>query len=284
MDKAATATVAPEMANPSAPTSLAIITDYGNCDTGEQQVADMVGSWGVQAIATAGDNTQGVVNCVPYTESVGKYYGAYVVGPDGPRLYPVPGNHDYTNAGAGEKAYVSYFNYLYARADHPLWYSATIGSVNLFMLDSESSAADLTKQQTWLKSALDTARKTTPNNWNIVVYHRPAYTSGPHEANTAMRTDAGWKYRQWGADLVVTGHQHVYEQLDVDGLPYIVGGVGAGDIARECPAERVRESRLCVSGDGAIKLDASEGTLSLEYRRPDGGQGSAAATLELSHR
>ena len=36
----------------------------------------------------------------PYTDSVGRYYGSYVTGPDGPRFFPVPGNHDYTNPGA----------------------------------------------------------------------------------------------------------------------------------------------------------------------------------------
>ncbi|MGW9588129.1 metallophosphoesterase family protein [Microbacterium sp. NPDC055455] len=265
-----------------AASSWALITDYGNCDEGEQQVAAMVAAWNPAIVATAGDNTQGVAGCVPFAQSVGNYYSAFVSGPDGPRLFPVPGNHDYENEGAGQAAYLDYFAYLGALGGGGLWYQAEIGGANLFMLDSELDDAELERQRSWLQRALTEARLSEPRDWNIVVFHRPVFTSGPHEPNLRMRPEAGWDYAEWGADLVVAGHQHVYEELEVDGLPYLVAGVGASDIARQCPVPLVAESGGCVEGFGALRVTATDSRLVLDYRVPDGGQGRSVEQLELS--
>lgn len=171
---------------------FAIITDYGNCDQGEADVAEMVAAWHPQIIATAGDNTQGATDCAPFTQSVGDYYSSFLTGPDGPILFPVPGNHDYEDDGAGEAAYLDYFAYLWSLSDNPLWYEVSTGNVNLFMLDSEASAEQLTEQREWLESSLSAARSESSASWNIVVFHRPPFTSGPHEPNVAMRPEAGW--------------------------------------------------------------------------------------------
>lgn len=261
---------------------FAIITDFGNCDDGEREVAEMVTSWNPQIIATAGDNTQGTTNCVPFEQSVGDYYASFLTGPDGPVFFPVPGNHDYENEGAGEDAYLDYFAYLSALSDNPLWYEVSAGNVNLFMIDSELSPEMLAEQRDWLESSLSEARSTSPNEWNIVMFHRPPFTSGPHEPNLEMRPDAGWDYRAWGADLVVTGHQHVFEYLEVDGLPYLVAGVGASGLVRPCPAELTTGSQGCLEGYGAILVTATERTLVLDYRKPDGAAGTTLRSLQLS--
>ncbi len=263
-------------------TTFALITDYGNCDEGEQQVAEMVRSWPVRMIATAGDNTQSVTDCAPYAQSVGAYYGSFLSGPDGPRFFPVPGNHDYENEGAGESAYLDYFPQLRAMNDDPRWYKVNSGNVNLFMLDSELSGADMGAQKAWLKSALERARSEEPAFWNMVVFHRPPFSSGPHDPNTEMRPAAGWDYKNWGADLVVSGHQHVWEELLVDGLPYVVAGVGASDIERECPAALVPESKGCTAGWGAVLVSGYTDRLTLEYRAPDGASGAVKAGLTVT--
>jgi hypothetical protein len=261
---------------------FAIITDFGNCDDGERQVADMVASWNPQIVATAGDNTQGAPQCEPFAQSVGDYYSSFLTGPDGPAFFPVPGNHDYEDAGAGEVAYLDYFAYLAAVSDNPLWYEVSVGNVNLFMLDSEVTADQLAQQRDWLQSALTGAQSTNPSSWNIVIFHRPPFTSGPHEPNLEMRPDAGWDYPGWGADLVVTGHQHVYEELEVDGFPYLVAGVGASGLVRPCPTELAEGSTGCTEGYGALLVTASDQKLSLDYRSPDGALGTSLRSLELS--
>jgi hypothetical protein len=261
---------------------FAIITDFGNCDDGEREVADMVTTWNPQIIATAGDNTQGTTDCVPFEQSVGDYYSSFVTSPDGPAFFPVPGNHDYENEGAGEAAYLDYFAYLGSLNDNPLWYEVSTGNVNLFMLDSEASSEQLVEQQGWLRAALTEASAGAPGDWNVVMFHRPPFTSGPHEPNVEMRPEAGWEYGAWGADLVVTGHQHVYEELEVDGLPYLVAGVGASGLVRPCPTDLTEGSQGCVEGYGAILVTATDRTLTLDYRKPDGASGATLRSLVLS--
>ena len=261
---------------------FAIIADFGNCDAGEREVADMVIAWNPEIIATAGDNTQGTKDCVPFDQSVGDYYSSFVSGPDGPAFFPVPGNHDYENEGAGETAYLDYFAYLGALSDNPLWYEVSTGSVNLFMLDSEVSSEQLAVQRDWLQAALSEARSTAPTDWNVVMFHRPPFTSGPHEPNFEMRPEAGWDYGTWGADLVVAGHQHVYEELEVDDLPYVVAGVGASGLVRPCPTELTEGSAGCMEGYGAILVTATDRALTLDYRKPDGSTGTTLRSLEIS--
>lgn len=263
-------------------TTFALITDFGNCDDGERAVAGMVGSWEPTFIATAGDNIQAHEDCIPYAQSVGDYYGEFMTGPDGARFFPVPGNHDYENEGAGFEAYSRYFSYLGTLTDDLTRYRVSFGTVNLYMLDSESSAAQLEEQRGWLRDQLSTVHSQNPESWNIVVFHRPPFTSGPHEPDLEMRPDAGWDYGEWGVDLVVSGHQHVLEELNVDGVPYLIAGVGASDIARECPARLDASSTGCLSGIGALRVMGTSQTLTLEYRQPDGAEGVIARTFEYT--
>ncbi|HEX6837777.1 MAG TPA: hypothetical protein VF334_14455, partial [Polyangia bacterium] len=59
--------------------------------------------------------------------------------------------------------------------------------------------------------------------FNIVVFHHPAYSSGdPVYTEPQMR----WPFLAWGTDLVLTGHQHQYERLAIDGMTYVVDGLG----------------------------------------------------------
>lgn len=269
-------------APPAAPTTLALVTDIGNCDEGQAEVAAMVHTWGAEAITTAGDNTQGVENCVPYTDSVDDYYSDYSKDPAGPRFWPVLGNHDHQNTGAGVSVYRDYFSYLPTDADpQGRWYDKQLGAVHFFMLDSEASDADLAAQRSWLESELTAARASEPATWNVVVFHRPAHSSGHHGEFAPMSESAGWDYQGWGADIVVAGHQHIYEDVLVDGLHHVTAGVGASDIARPCPDTRVAGSRLCLEGPGAMRLTATPSAMILEYLQPEGGAGILRDVITL---
>jgi hypothetical protein len=39
-----------------------------------------------------------------------------------------------------------------------------------------------------------------------------------------------WPFEAWGADAVLSGHDHIYERLAIGGIPYFVNGVGGGPI------------------------------------------------------
>lgn len=62
--------------------------------------------------------------------------------------------------------------------------------------------------------------------WDVVYFHHPPYSSGPHGSTAYMR----WPFRKWGADIILSGHEHNYERLYADSLFYVVNGLGGKSI------------------------------------------------------
>jgi predicted phosphodiesterase len=52
--------------------------------------------------------------------------------------------------------------------------------------------------------------------------HHPSYSSGLHGSIERMQ----WPYAEWGADVVISGHNHTYERISRDGITYFVNGLG----------------------------------------------------------
>jgi len=79
-----------------------------------------------------------------------------------------------------------------------------------------------------------------------------------------------WPFHAWGADVVLAGHNHVYERLNVDGGLYIVNGLGGG--ARYAfsetpePGSQVRYQ----ANHGALRVQASETTITFEFFNVEG--------------
>src|SRR5438105_3897204 len=65
----------------------------------------------------------------------------------------------------------------------------------------------------WLQRALAASTAC----FKVVYFHHPPYSSGNFEV-PRMR----WPFKGWGADVVLAGHDHLYERFEVDGLPYFV--------------------------------------------------------------
>jgi tartrate-resistant acid phosphatase type 5 len=102
-------------------------------------------------------------------------------------------------------------------------------------------------QAAWLQAAL--ANATQP--WKVVYFHHPPYSSGSHGNNP----DLQWPFEEWRADLVLSGHDHNYERLVVDGLPYFVNGAGGRNL-RDCGIT-VPGSQICCDTDlGAMTITA----------------------------
>jgi hypothetical protein len=73
-----------------------------------------------------------------------------------------------------------------------------------------------------------------------------------------------WPFREWGADLVLGGHNHVYERLEVGGLPYITNGAGSGPekFGDVVDGSLVRHN----SEAGALLIQANEFAMTLQYQ------------------
>ena len=73
-----------------------------------------------------------------------------------------------------------------------------------------------------------------------------------------------WPFKQWGATVVIAGHDHNYERLFVDGMPYFVNGLGG---------RKRRGLERCVPGSkrryaddyGAMLVIATSESLSFQF-------------------
>jgi PKD repeat protein len=255
-----------------AQTLFATIGDYGDGSTDEGNVAGLVYSWNPDFIITLGDNRYG---SNIFDESVGQFYcdsltdagnGSFCSGGNSPSnaFFPSLGNHDYTD-GAGLNEYLDYFILPGAgvvtsgTSGSERYYDFTKGPVHFFVIDSQSalnSASDKTTQMTWLQAQLTAS--SAP--WQVVYFHHAPYSSANHGSNTAMQ----WPFASWGADAVISGHDHTYERIFADGIVYFVNGLGGRSIyGFNTP---VSGSEVRYNGDyGAMRVDASDTAITFEF-------------------
>lgn len=239
----ATATVLPASPTPSAtltatlePSStpnpsmrFAVIGDFGEGGQGEADVAGMIHGWNPDIIITVGDDNYPSGAADTIDAHIGQYYhdfifpysGTYGPGATENRFFPTLGNHDWYTAGA--KPYLNYFSL----PGNERYYDFVRGPVHFYALDSDENEPDGFRsnsvQAAWLKQVM----AASTSRWNIVYFHHAPYSSGVmHGSSTWMQ----WPFKAWGADAVLAGHEHNYERLLVDGLPYFVNGVGGGGL------------------------------------------------------
>ncbi len=268
----------PPAAGAPSPDDFAVIGDYGSAGPNEEAVANRVKSWKPAYIITTGDNNydNGSASTIDvniglfYHDYIGSYHGAY--GPDTThvnRFFPSLGNHDtYTQNG---QPYLDYFTL----PGNERYYQVRRGAVAWFILNSNASEPDGTTptsaQGRWLQSAL--AASGAP--WKVVVFHHPPYSSGEHGSSTWMQ----WPFKTWGADAVLNGHDHTYERLVVNDLPYVVNGLGGRslyDFDTVVPGSVARYN----ADYGALKGRADSTRLALTFITA-GGQ--AVDSLVLTH-
>ena len=102
------------------------------------------------------------------------------------------------------------------------YYSFDYSNVHIVILDSQDSDMDHNgKMLHWLKQDLKYYQENTKLQWLIVAFHHPPYSKGSHNSDDIG--DSGGRLvearenllpviEQAGADLVLTGHSHMYER------------------------------------------------------------------------
>ncbi|WP_375434891.1 metallophosphoesterase [uncultured Hymenobacter sp.] len=242
---------------------FAAIGDYGFAGPAERDVAQLVKSWDPEFIITLGDNNYDVGDSTTIDQNIGQYYHAYIYnykGHYGPsastnRFFPSLGNHDYYTRNG--EAYRDYFTL----PGNGRYYEFVRGDVHFFALDSDPAEPDGVKvnssQAQWLQARLAASKA----RWKVVYLHHAPYSSGAHGSTRALQ----WPFREWGASLVLAGHDHHYERLVVDELPYIVNGLGGRSVYRINPT-RLPESQVVYNADyGAMLLQATPDSLTLQF-------------------
>ena len=250
---------------------FAVIGDYGLAGEGEAAVAALVDSWEPAFIITVGDNNypNGERETIDenigqyYSEYIYPYYGAYtttVSTVDVNRFFPSLGNHDFYGSD-GAEPYLDYFTL----PGNERYYEFARGPVHLFALNSDFNEPDgvgaNSVQAQWLKAQLATS--TAP--WKLVYMHVPPYSSGHHGSGAWMQ----WPFEAWGADAVLAGHDHHYERLLIDGIPYFVNGLGGGaiySVDQVLPSSQIRFSGT----HGAMRVEATSAAITFEFITRDG--------------
>ncbi len=143
------------------------------------------------------------------------------------------------------------------------WSNARFFLVN-GMVDYRTGAS-----REWLEKALVDSDHEPGLVWRIVVVHFGPWSSGPHGDNAHLH-DANIPalLRAHSVDLVISGHDHIYERGSADGLPYLVSGGGGAPIYRIKKASAT--SRHYESVRHFIDATASPAVIQFVATRPDG--------------
>lgn len=156
-----------------------------------------------------------------------KYYAAFIPND----IYAAWGEHDLGTTLDGQygKPLLDVLYKIKELNSDKLYYQFTKGEVEFFVINSGYTDAEPREpdgitsgstQGAWLQAALSASASV----WKVVILHRAPYTSDiDHTPGVAVMR---WPFKTWGADIVLSGHGHNYERIQVDGFPYIVCGLG----------------------------------------------------------
>lgn len=182
-------------------------------------------------VFTAGDNAYFNGTAAEFNNCYGPRWGRHKG-----RTYPSPGNHEYDPPTFG----IPYYDYFGGRAGPrgAGFYSYTLGNWHIVSLNSNVPVGPGSEQLTWLSNDLEANSKTATAKCTLAYWHHPLFTSGPSAGSGGLMKSVWTVLYQWGVDLVINGHDHLYERFnpqDPNGRPdapagireYIVGTGGA---------------------------------------------------------
>jgi hypothetical protein len=255
--------------------------DIGQCGGGQAGATSALLDRISGTVFTLGDNAQGTGSAEEYANCYGPSWGRHLS-----RTFPTVGNHDWDYTGGGP--YFAYFGASAGPAGRG-YYSYDLGAWHVISLNSEVAAGAGSAQYEWLKA--DLAASTA--DCTLAMWHRPLFSSGPNGSSPRMR-DAWRLLNQYGAELVLSGHDHEYERFapqDADGHAAATGirafvvGTGGYSLywrASSAPNSEVFESRTW----GVLRLTLKSGSYDWEFV-PIAGQNfrdaGSSACVAASH-
>lgn len=247
---------------------FAAIGDYGLAGANELAVADLVKSWNPDFIITLGDNNYELGADSTIDANIGQYFYEYIYPYKGiygssstvNRFFPSLGNHDLYTDNTNP-----YFNY-FELPGNERYYDFIRGNVHSFVINSDSSEIDgideNSIQANWLKNTL---QNSSPQMWKVIYFHHPPYSSGPHGSIAYMR----WPFKEWGAHIVLSGHEHNYERLYSDNVTYFINGLGGKSIYTFLDSIPESVFRYC-DNYGAMLIESFQTELICKFINIDG--------------
>jgi 3',5'-cyclic AMP phosphodiesterase CpdA len=195
-----------------------VLGDFGTGDPAQYELAGQMvalhARFKYDTVVLVGDNLLGSERPQDFVVKFERPYKPLLDA--GVKFYASLGNHD-----AREQRFYALFN-----MGGQLYYAFNATpDVRFFMLDSNYATPE---QIAWLEKEL----KTSTNEWKIVVFHHPLYSSGEtHGSDLGLRRVLEPLFVKYGVSVVLNGHDHFYERVKPqNGIAYFV--VGSGGMLR----------------------------------------------------
>jgi 3',5'-cyclic AMP phosphodiesterase CpdA len=179
-----------------------------------EQMTDARTGFPFDLVIMLGDNMYGRQQPQDFVTKFERPYAALLSA--GVDFYAALGNHDNPGNTRYDRFHMSGARY----------YSYVRKNVRFFVLDSnEMDRAQLA----WIDSAL----KQSQDEWKICYFHHPIYSdAGRHGSDVQLRVALEPLLVKYGVNIVLSGHDHVYERFKPQkGVTYFVSGAG-GELAK----------------------------------------------------
>ncbi len=198
-------------------------------------------------------------------------------------FWPAIGNHERT------RQYVSqpppddviaeeeshYFN-LFDLPGNERWYRVDYQYVTLLVIDSNSPMEPGHEQYEWVREQLRSSR----NRFTLAAFHHGPLTSGPHGRRLEDGTFREWPidqihrfllplFEMYGVDLVLNGHDHLYERSQVNGVYYVITGGGGAPLYAVNSADNPHQ-QVAISAHHYTALDVTPTNIALTAIGVDG--------------
>ncbi len=177
--------------------------DISDCGSAEDEATAQLLDDIPGTVLTFGDNAYSSGSAAQYRDCYGPTWGRHKS-----RTKPSPGNHEYETSGAA--GYFGYFGGAAGPAGKG-WYSYDLGSWHIVVLNSncgDVGCGSSSAQVTWLRADL----AANAGEHVIAYWHHPRFSSGEHGNDDSVQPFWDALYAA-GADIVLNGHDHDYEQF-----------------------------------------------------------------------
>jgi 3',5'-cyclic AMP phosphodiesterase CpdA len=252
--------------------------DIASCGSnGDEKTAALLRARPRAVVATLGDNAYDAGRPDEFERCYAPSWGSVKA-----RTKPAAGNHDYRTEGAA-----GYFAYFGRRAGHPSrgWYSYRLGRWHVIVLNSNCEHVGGCRrgsaQERWLRRTLAANHATC----TLAYWHHPRFSSGDHHGGSAATADFWDALYEAGADVVLSGHDHVYERFAPQtpageaaprrGVRAFVVGTGGASLYGFRKAEP--NSLVRVARYGVLALALGRGRYSWRFLTADGGVSDAGS-------
>jgi acid phosphatase type 7 len=192
---------------------------------------------------------------------------------EAPLLREVPlllciGNHELHDDAAGAN-FARYFSFSDATGAPRLYGTTRVDAVRFFFLNGQQEF-ESGDERAWLERSLAQADNEPGLSFRIAVVHHGPWSAGPHGPNPRLvAAHVPELLAAHHVDLVLSGHDHIYERGDAGGTKYVISG-GAGAPLYELASPLPPTTRKAESTYNYVEMTATRFEMTLEAHRLDG--------------